>query len=282
MFRRQAILSNPDVIGHTPVGALFENDFWGTALSDPGSHGSYRPLCVASYRLNYLFSGFNPWSYHLVNILLHVTATVLVVVVARRLLPTYCMKVGTAVAGLSFAAHPVHTEAVAGVVGRADLAACNFFLLSFLVYTKHMRLRDERQHHLLKTGLLQTRSKSRISKWFQTTFQFAMKFFKIIRSKKPKNHKIPNGLKKGPAKVNVVSKADSVCVGVDRSELYQWVTLLSTIILATAGTLCKEPAIMILPLCIFYDFIKGIRQEAFYAPVSTSSYYFCLFPFVLL
>lgn len=45
-------------------------------------------------------------------------------------------------AGLFFASHPVHTEAVAGIVGRADLAACNFFLLAFLAYVEHMRCRD--------------------------------------------------------------------------------------------------------------------------------------------
>lgn len=50
--------------------------------------------------------------------------------------------IGSGVAGLLFAAHPIHTEAVAGVVGRADLAACNLYLLSFLAYIAHIKHRD--------------------------------------------------------------------------------------------------------------------------------------------
>lgn len=120
---------------------LLENDFWGTPLSDTGSHGSYRPFCVFTFRLNYLLGGFQPWGYHLVNVLLHVLATGLVVRVARIILPS-TNKLTPAIAGLLFASHPIHTEAVAGIVGRADLAACNFYLLSFLIYVLHVKYRD--------------------------------------------------------------------------------------------------------------------------------------------
>ena len=37
-------------------------------------------------------------------------------------------------AGLLFAVHPVHTEAVAGVVGRADVLSCILFLACLLVH----------------------------------------------------------------------------------------------------------------------------------------------------
>lgn len=36
--------------------------------------------------------------------------------------------------GLVFAVHPIHTEAVSAIVGRADLLACIFFSASLLVY----------------------------------------------------------------------------------------------------------------------------------------------------
>lgn len=72
--------------------------------------------------------------------LLHCLATGLVVKLARQLLPPLW---GPAVAGALFASHPVHTEAVAGVVGRADLAACNFYLLAFLAYSKHVTWREK-------------------------------------------------------------------------------------------------------------------------------------------
>lgn len=44
---------------------------------------------------------------------------------------------GHAITGFLFAAHPIHSEAVAGVVGRADLLACLFTLLAFLAYSAH-------------------------------------------------------------------------------------------------------------------------------------------------
>lgn len=56
-------------------------------MSDTGSHGSYRPLCVLSFKINHLVGGFRPFGYHLVNVLLHCLATGLVVKVARQLLP---------------------------------------------------------------------------------------------------------------------------------------------------------------------------------------------------
>ncbi|CAH2991182.1 unnamed protein product [Chilo suppressalis] len=268
---RRAILSNPDVIAHTPIEALFENDFWGTPLSDPGSHGSYRPLCTATYRLNYAFSGFKPWSYHLLNIIFHCTATALVVTVARRLLPHYCMRVGTAVAGLTFAAHPIHTEAVAGIVGRADLAACNLFLLSFLLYNEHIRLRERHQRRqcrnvnkniVLRRKIESSEHPFRLS-CHGLVQHIMMNFRRLLKASKAGPMKVfdPCELKTEAVKL----KCQSDSVSEEASELLQWLTLSGTLLFAAAGTLCKEPAIMVLPLCIFYDFIKGTRQEESYS-----------------
>lgn len=134
------MLGNPDVLITTPWTQLIRNDFWGTPLSDSGSHGSYRPLCVLSFKLNHLFGGFRPFGYHLVNVLLHCLATGLVVKLSRLLLPN---GLGVAITGALFASHPIHTEAVAGVVGRADLAACNLYLMAFFLYIKHVQWREK-------------------------------------------------------------------------------------------------------------------------------------------
>lgn len=71
--------------------------------------------------------------------LLHCLATGLVVKIARHLLQSKC---GTIVAGTLFASHPIHTESVASIVGRADMAACIFYLLAFLTYCKHVVWRE--------------------------------------------------------------------------------------------------------------------------------------------
>ena len=140
MYFSRAVVRNPDVLGETSVWQLFQDDFWGMAMSYNGSHKSYRPLCVLTFRLNHMLAGLNPFGYHLVNVILHAIVTTLFwqlayIVTQRR---------GTALlSALLFASHPIHTEAVAGVVGRADLLAAVFFLLSLFAYHKYVTMRDK-------------------------------------------------------------------------------------------------------------------------------------------
>ncbi|KAK7886158.1 hypothetical protein WMY93_025779 [Mugilogobius chulae] len=107
----------PDLLPETPWTNILYDDFWGTLLTHSGSHKSFRPLCTLSFRLNYTLHGLQPWGYHLLNVLLHALVTGLFTVISRTLLGSWCL-----LAGLLFASHPIHTEAVAGVVGRADVA----------------------------------------------------------------------------------------------------------------------------------------------------------------
>ncbi|XP_075456609.1 protein O-mannosyl-transferase TMTC2 isoform X3 [Ascaphus truei] len=134
----RAIKTNQDLLPETPWTQIFFNDFWGTLLTHSGSHKSYRPLCTLSFRLNYTFGGLDPWSYHLVNVLLHSAVTGLFTNFCRVLFGSGCW---TLIAGFLFASHPIHTEAVAGIVGRADVGAGLFFLLSLLCYMKHCSTR---------------------------------------------------------------------------------------------------------------------------------------------
>lgn len=84
----------------------------------------YRPLTVASYALDYQLHSM-VW-YHAVNLLWHAAASVLVALLARRWIGAS----GALVAGLVFAVHPVHVEAVANVVGRNELMAATFAILA--------------------------------------------------------------------------------------------------------------------------------------------------------
>ncbi|KAJ0175478.1 hypothetical protein K1T71_008637 [Dendrolimus kikuchii] len=268
---RRAILSNPDVAGHTPFGALFNHDFWGTSLTDAGSHGSFRPLCVATYRLNHSINGFKPWGYHFVNVILHCISTILVVITARRLLPRNYVKVGATVAGLTFAAHPIHTEAVAGVVGRADVIACNLFLVSFLCYTEHIRLREETFRWQCENfGIFRPgrNGNGGIKPCYSTRLRGVAKHvcFSILSVLMIRNYEpvtvITTDVKTGKSKL-IVSPL-SACVLEDAGKLLQWLALFGTVLFAIAATLCKEPGIMVLPLCIIYDLLKGSHYNISY------------------
>ncbi|OWF48997.1 Transmembrane and TPR repeat-containing protein 2 [Mizuhopecten yessoensis] len=135
----RAIQKNQDLRPETPILNVIYDDFWGTPLTHSGSHKSYRPLCVLSFRLNYFLGELNPWGYHLGNVLLHVVVTAVFTHFARIFLRH---TVPTIAAGLLFACHPIHVEAVAGVVGRADVGACLFFLLAILAYIKYVHQRE--------------------------------------------------------------------------------------------------------------------------------------------
>lgn len=141
---RPAIQKNPNVNGQTQLSQIFFDDFWGNPLAHPGSHKSYRPLCTLSYRLNYLIGGLEPFGYHLVNVLLHSMATALVTYTASRLFHKF---IPSLITGLLFACHPIHTEAVAGIVGRADIMACIFFLLSLNFYMSYCIMRCVNHGH---------------------------------------------------------------------------------------------------------------------------------------
>ena len=106
-----AISQNQDLRPESPWTNLIWNDFWGTPMAQEGSHKSYRPLCVATFRVNYLVHGTEPLGYHLVNVVLHGLVCFLFVLVCAQVLFPFNW-VSLWITGLSFAAHPIHTEAV--------------------------------------------------------------------------------------------------------------------------------------------------------------------------
>ena len=100
----------------------FASPYW---PADVGG-GLYRPLAIASYALDWSLSGGATWWFHLVNLAWHAGASVAVASLARR----WSGDRAALAAGLLFAVHPVHVEAVANVVGRAELMAALFAILS--------------------------------------------------------------------------------------------------------------------------------------------------------
>ena len=118
----EAILNNEDVDPfRSGLRQVFQNDFWGTKISSNLSHKSYRPLTVITFRLNYwLGGGFEPFGFHLVNILLHTLVSLLYLEVCTAIckkstLDHVYMEVAPAIAALLFAIHPIHTENVSNV-----------------------------------------------------------------------------------------------------------------------------------------------------------------------
>ncbi|CAH1175783.1 unnamed protein product [Phaedon cochleariae] len=138
----EAIVKNKDVMPYTPILNIFKNDFWGTDITLNSSHKSYRPLTILSYRLNVLYSNkkLDAFQFHATNVILYGLLCLLSVPVFELFLKKskYAMNIHDIAyySSLLFTVHPVHTEVVAGLVGRADILSSVLFFIVILLYQK--------------------------------------------------------------------------------------------------------------------------------------------------
>jgi protein O-mannosyl-transferase len=106
--------------------------------------GNYHPLTMISLALNYSISGMDAWSYHLVNLLLHMTSCILVfrfimLLTDRNVIIAF-------ITSLLFGVHPMHVESVAWVSERKDVLYGVFFIAALIAYTKYIDARDRKQY----------------------------------------------------------------------------------------------------------------------------------------
>ncbi|HAP68462.1 MAG TPA: hypothetical protein DCR04_01830 [Flavobacteriales bacterium] len=88
-------------------------------------NGSYIPLPIITWAINYKFGGWNPLGFHAVNLVLHLCNTALVFLFVKRLSNQNIVAFLTA---LLFGVHPMHVEPVVWITGRKDVLY-SFFLL---------------------------------------------------------------------------------------------------------------------------------------------------------
>jgi tetratricopeptide (TPR) repeat protein len=112
------------------LGLIWGHTYWWPY----GESGLYRPLTTLSYLFNYavLGNGAHPGGYHWINFLLHAGNVLLVYALGLRLAG---WRAAAWTAAL-WAAHPVLTESVTNIVGRADLLAGMAVLGGLLLYLK--------------------------------------------------------------------------------------------------------------------------------------------------
>lgn len=131
-------VNNPAIRSLDSIPGYFATSFW----PDEQTPNYYRPLPNVISTLAYAAFGLRAWGHHLVNVAIHVIASLLAFAVARRLLhdrgEAQSSYVPLFAAGI-FATHPIHTEAVAWVAGLPDLTYSALFLLAFLL---HLKARD--------------------------------------------------------------------------------------------------------------------------------------------
>jgi tetratricopeptide (TPR) repeat protein len=139
-FQSGLVFDNASVIGQDPRIREATSANLGSILSggyryDKPTAGLYRPLATLSYLLNYAVfgNGPRPGGYHWVNLALHAVNVALVYLLGIAVLgetaPAWMV---AAIWGL----HPVLTESVTNIVGRADLLAAFGVLAALLCHIK--------------------------------------------------------------------------------------------------------------------------------------------------
>jgi tetratricopeptide (TPR) repeat protein len=143
-FQAALVFDNASVIGEDPriqqatpqnVAAIFGEKYWYGASPRASNAGLYRPLTTFSYLVNYaiLGDGPRPGGYHWVNLALHLVNVTLVyalgMLIFAETLPALAL---AAIWGL----HPLLTESITNVVGRADLLAAFGVLAGLLCHVR--------------------------------------------------------------------------------------------------------------------------------------------------
>ena len=113
---------------------------------------TYVPLTILSFAAEYHFFKFNPFIYHLDNLLLHLIVTMIIFYLGRQMGLSGRASFFTA---LIFGVHPMHTETVAWVTERKGLLYSTFFLLAWYSYGRYFLENNKRCYGLsLFFGLL--------------------------------------------------------------------------------------------------------------------------------
>jgi protein O-mannosyl-transferase len=120
------VQENPLVHSWSGLWRAFVSPWW------PNGAGQYRPLVLASFTVDWWLGGGSPGIFHAGNVAWHALVVALVMRLAREL----CSFGGCVVAGILFAVHPVHVEAIAGVVGRAELMAAAGLLAALVLHRR--------------------------------------------------------------------------------------------------------------------------------------------------
>ncbi len=140
------VVENRLIKSLTHLPRLFISDYWASTLGAEFGGNIYRPLMMASFALNYAVGGLEPLGYHLVNLFLHIVVSWMLYALGRQLR----LSRGAALAAAAiFAVHPLHAEAVTGIVGRAELLMALGILTALVCYE-----RGRTSPNLVPTALL--------------------------------------------------------------------------------------------------------------------------------
>ncbi len=127
----EVIVNNPLLHTLAAPWGLFHATYWRAEMGAT----LYRPLTMISFATQWVIGGGSPLPFHVTSIALYAFLSAAVYRFAKLLLPAAATLVGA----LVFAVHPVHVEAVANIVGQAELWVALIFVLLLTWYIEIRR-----------------------------------------------------------------------------------------------------------------------------------------------
>lgn len=105
---------------------------------------THRPLVVETFALNYAVDGVDPFGYHLTNIAIHITNTILAFMLMQQIFRTQGLSVhfGTHAVPLAFTiallwgVHPLNTNAITYISQRFESLMSTFYLLTLYAWLR--------------------------------------------------------------------------------------------------------------------------------------------------
>lgn len=143
------IESNRTIRSLNNIPGFFIAGYWAGTRYEKESSSLYRPLVITTYAIDYSIWKLKPFGYHLENLIIHTINGLLIFYIVLVILDK--KQWPALIVSLLFITHPVHVEAVAGVVGRAELLAALFFLSSFCCYAGNRKLQGSSTGYIVSS-----------------------------------------------------------------------------------------------------------------------------------
>ena len=137
IFNNELVFDDVEIISHNNVikdisnlKSILTSNYW----HEQANAGLYRPLVYLSFAIDYALWADNHVGYHFFNIIFHLFTCLLVFYILKIFIKN---DLTVLLAVIIFAVHPVHSEAVTGVVGRAEVFSTFFFCAGWLFFLKN-------------------------------------------------------------------------------------------------------------------------------------------------
>jgi tetratricopeptide (TPR) repeat protein len=235
-------------------------------FADPGTwlRVDLRPLSLFTFALNWTIGGGNVFTYHLVNLILHILTAFIVFYLARFTIGLLAnddrldqrLKDGCAVfIALFFLLHPLQTMAVTYIVQRMTILAALFYVLAVYLYARGRMSYIYEGINIRSTSFLVLAFLSGIlgilSKQSAVTFPVAFILFELFFIRKP-DGKLCRRYVAGGASLLILAFLVVVLAGKLPVETQQYTRL--EYLSAQLGVLYKYFALIVLPISQNVDY----------------------------